>query len=44
MSWKVVWLPAQIAGLVFSSLVWIVVAGLSLDAAAAILVAGPWGC
>lgn len=43
MSWKVVWLPAQIAGLVFSSLVWIVVAGLSLDAAAAILVAGAVG-
>jgi hypothetical protein len=40
MGWRVVWLQAQIAGLVFSSIVWIVVAGLSLTTAAAILVAG----
>ncbi len=43
MSWKVAWLPAQIAGLVFSSLVWIVVAGLSLTTAATILLAGVVG-
>lgn len=43
MTWKVVWLPAQIAGLVFSSLVWIVVAGLSLTTAAMILLAGVFG-
>lgn len=43
MGWKVVWLPAQIAGLVFSSLVWIVVAGSSLTTAALILLAGVFG-
>ena len=34
MCWQGAWLPAQITGLVFSSLVWLVVAGLSLTAAA----------
>lgn len=43
MGWKVVWLPAQIAGLVFSTLVWIVVAGSSLTTAAMILLAGVVG-
>lgn len=40
MGWRVAWLQAQIAGLVFSSIVWLVVAGLSLPAATSILVAG----
>jgi len=40
MGWRGVWLQAQIAGLVLSSIVWIVVAGLSLTTAATFLVAG----
>lgn len=43
MSWRVVWLQAQIAGLVFSSMVWIVVVGLSPSAAAWILLVGSVG-
>lgn len=34
MSWRGAWLRAQITGLVFSSMVWLMVAGLSLTAAA----------
>ncbi|HEY3410159.1 MAG TPA: hypothetical protein VGK53_18470 [Propionicimonas sp.] len=43
MGWRVVWLQAQIAGLVFSSIVWIVVAGLSPAAAAWVLIVGSLG-
>lgn len=34
MSWRGAWLRAQITGLMFSSMVWLIVAGLSLTAAA----------
>lgn len=40
MSWRGAWLRAQITGLVFSSVVWLVVAGLSLPAAALVLLIG----
>lgn len=40
MSWRWVWLRAQITGLMFSSMIWLVVAGLSLTAAAAVFGAG----
>lgn len=40
MSWRGAWFRAQITGLVFSSLVWLVVATLCLPAAAAALAAG----
>lgn len=40
MSWRGAWLRAQITGLVFSSMVWLVVAGVSLTAAAAATVVG----
>ncbi len=38
--WRVTWAKAQITGVVFSSLVWIVVAGLSIPALALILAVG----
>lgn len=40
MSWRGAWLLAQITGLVFSSMIWLVVAGLSLTAAAAAVAVG----
>ncbi len=40
MTWRRVWLRAQITGLVFSSVVWLVVAGLSLTAALAVIAVG----
>lgn len=40
MSWRGAWLRVQITGLVFSSMVWLVVAGLSLTAAATVLAVG----
>jgi hypothetical protein len=40
MPWRGAWLRAQITGLVFSSVVWLIVAGLSLPAAALALMLG----
>jgi hypothetical protein len=40
MSWRGVWLRAQITGLLFSSMIWLVVGGLSLPAAALVVGAG----
>lgn len=40
MTWRRVWLRAQITGLIFSSVVWLVVAGLSLTASLAVIAVG----
>lgn len=40
MPWRAAWLRAQITGLVFSSVVWLMVAGLSLTAAATAVAVG----
>lgn len=40
MSWRGAWFRAQITALVFSSVIWLVIAGLSLPAAAAALTVG----
>lgn len=43
MSWRGVWLRAQITGLIFSSMIWLIVAGLSAAAAACALGVGVLG-